>query len=76
MSLANELEARGFVHQFSAATLQEIVDGEKRTIYHGIDPSADSAHAGNFVNWMLFTTFGRKRTQNSLFGWWWYWDDR
>jgi tyrosyl-tRNA synthetase len=53
MSLANELENRGFIHQFSAATLQEIVDGEKRTIYHGIDPSADSAHAGNFVIWMF-----------------------
>ncbi|MFT7644698.1 MAG: tyrosyl-tRNA synthetase [Candidatus Paceibacteria bacterium] len=53
MSLAKELENRGFIHQFSAATLQEIVDGEKRTIYHGIDPSADSAHAGNFVVWML-----------------------
>lgn len=53
MSLANELETRGFIHQFSAATLKEIVDGEKRTIYHGIDPSADSAHAGNFVIWML-----------------------
>lgn len=53
MSLANELEARGFVHQFSAASLQDIVDGEKRTIYHGIDPSADSAHAGNMAIWML-----------------------
>ncbi|MCA9358606.1 tyrosine--tRNA ligase [Candidatus Kaiserbacteria bacterium] len=53
MSLAQELINRGFINQFSAATLEEIVDGEKRTIYHGIDPSADSAHAGNFVIWML-----------------------
>jgi len=30
-----------------------IIDKEKRTIYHGIDPTADSAHAGNFVIWML-----------------------
>lgn len=29
------------------------MDGESRTVYHGIDPSADSAHAGNFVNWIL-----------------------
>ena len=57
MSLANELEARGFIHQFSAATLQEIVDGEKRTIYHGVDPTADSIHAGNFVNYMMLRHF-------------------
>lgn len=53
MKLSHVLEQRGFIHQFSAPTLEEIVDGEKRTIYHGIDPSADSAHAGNFVIWML-----------------------
>jgi tyrosyl-tRNA synthetase len=53
MSLSQELEARGFIHQFSAPTLQEIVDGEKRTIYHGIDPTADSAHVGNMTVWML-----------------------
>lgn len=53
MKLSEELVVRGFVQQFSAETLGEILDGEKRTIYHGIDPSADSAHAGNFVMWML-----------------------
>jgi tyrosyl-tRNA synthetase len=53
MGLANELQERGFIHQISGPSLEAIVDGEKRTIYHGIDPSADSAHAGNFVNWML-----------------------
>lgn len=53
MSLAKELQERGFVHQISGPSLEAIVDGEQRTIYHGIDPSADSAHAGNFVNWML-----------------------
>ena len=57
MSLAHELKQRGFIHQFSAETLEEIVDGPKRIIYHGIDPSADSAHAGNFVNWMLLRHF-------------------
>ncbi|MCA9362576.1 tyrosine--tRNA ligase [Candidatus Kaiserbacteria bacterium] len=53
MSLANELEKRGFIHQISGPSLAEIVDGEQRTIYHGIDPTADSAHAGNMVLWML-----------------------
>lgn len=53
MSLAQELENRGFIHQVSGPSLAEIIDGEQRTIFHGIDPSADSAHAGNFVIWML-----------------------
>ena len=57
MSLAHELKQRGFIHQFSAESLEEIVDGQKRIIYHGIDPTADSAHAGNFVNWMLLRHF-------------------
>jgi tyrosyl-tRNA synthetase len=53
MSLANELQERGFIHQISGPALAAIIEGEQRTIYHGIDPSADSAHAGNFVIWML-----------------------
>ncbi len=53
MTLSEELAARGFIHQFSAESAAEILDGERRVVYHGIDPSADSAHAGNFVNWML-----------------------
>lgn len=52
MKLSEELVARGFVHQTSGE-LSDIVDGPKRTIYHGIDPSADSAHAGNLVIWYL-----------------------
>lgn len=53
MKLSEELTERGFINQISAESLSLILDGEKRTVYHGIDPSADSAHAGNFVIWML-----------------------
>lgn len=53
MKLSEELQLRGFVSQFSAESLSEILDNKKHTIYHGIDPTADSAHAGNFVAWML-----------------------
>lgn len=52
MKLYQELEARGFIHQTSA-DIEEILDGPKRTIYFGVDPSADSIHAGNFVGYML-----------------------
>ncbi len=53
MSLAKELQERGFIHQISGPSLEEIVDGEKRIIYTGIDPSSDSAQAGNMVIWMM-----------------------
>ena len=53
MSLSNELKNRGFIHQCSAENVSDVLDGEKRTIYHGVDPTADSIHAGNFASWML-----------------------
>lgn len=53
MSLSNELTIRGFIHQHTGEALSDVLDGPKRTIYHGIDPSADSAHAGNMVIWLL-----------------------
>jgi len=51
--LSEELQLRGFIHQHTGESLSEILDGPTRTIYHGIDPSADSAHAGNMVIWIL-----------------------
>lgn len=53
MSLSIELTNRGFIHQTSAETVAEVLDGPKRTIYHGVDPTADSIHAGNFAVWMM-----------------------
>lgn len=57
MSLSNELKNRGFIHQCSSENLSEVLDGPKRTIYHGVDPTADSIHAGNFASWMLLRHF-------------------
>lgn len=59
MKLSEELEKRGFVHQFVGESLKEVVDSEKRTVYHGIDPTADSAHIGNFVSWLLLRHLAR-----------------
>jgi len=53
MQLSEELKARGFVNQIAGESIEKILDGEKRVVYHGIDPSADSAHAGNYVQWIL-----------------------
>lgn len=47
MTLAEELTARGLV-EHTSADLEKIL-GEKRTVYLGVDPSADSMHAGNLL---------------------------
>lgn len=47
MNIAEELKARGLVEN-SSAPLETIL-GEKRTIYLGVDPSAESMHAGNLL---------------------------
>jgi tyrosyl-tRNA synthetase len=54
MSLTTELQDRGFVYQFSSETLEEIFDsGVTRTVYLGIDPTADSMHVGHLVPFMM-----------------------
>ncbi len=53
MKLSEELKARGFINQFSGESLEKILDGEKRTFYLGVDPTADSIHIGNLTVYML-----------------------
>ncbi|MFT5849393.1 MAG: tyrosyl-tRNA synthetase [Patiriisocius sp.] len=53
MKLSEELQERGFIYQFSTDNLGDILDGEKRTVYLGIDPTASSIHVGNLVPYML-----------------------
>ena len=55
--LSEVLRARGYVYQHSSETLEEITDREKRTVYLGIDPSADSLHAGNLVGLLVLRRF-------------------
>lgn len=47
MHIAEELQARGLV-EHTSAPLEKIL-GERRTVYLGIDPSANSMQAGNLV---------------------------
>lgn len=47
MNLAQELDARGLI-EHNSAPLETILQ-KKRTVYLGIDPSADSMHAGNLL---------------------------
>ncbi len=50
------LTERGYVHQHTG-TLAEITDGKKRTLYLGIDPSADSLHVGNLLGLLVMRHF-------------------
>ena len=47
MNLAEDLQARGLIEHVSAPL--ETIVSEKRTVYLGVDPSADSMHAGNLL---------------------------
>ncbi len=51
MSLADELKARGLI-EHSSAEPERIFD-KPRTVYVGVDPTADSLHVGHLA-WILF----------------------
>ncbi len=53
MTLSEELKERGFIYQSSPEDVSEILDNGQRTVYLGIDPTADSIHVGNLVPYML-----------------------
>lgn len=51
MTLVDELKGRGLIEHFSANP--ETILGTKRTVYLGIDPTADSLHVGHLVPVLL-----------------------
>lgn len=55
--LSEVLQERGYVYQFSSEKLEEITDGPKRTLYLGIDPSADSLHIGQLQAMLVLRRF-------------------
>lgn len=57
MKLSEVLSERGYAYQHSSETLSEITDGEKRTVYLGIDPTADSLHVGNLMGLLVLRRF-------------------
>ncbi len=56
VKLSEILRERGYVYQHSSP-LEEITDGQKRTLYLGIDPSADSMHIGNLMGLLVLRYF-------------------
>ncbi|NBV76801.1 tyrosine--tRNA ligase [bacterium] len=56
-TLSETLRERGYTYQFSSETLEEITDGPKRTLYLGIDPTADSMHVGQLMSFLVLRRF-------------------
>lgn len=56
MTLSEELTWRGFVNQTTFKNLKEL-DKTKRTLYFGVDPSADSMQIGNFAAALMVRHF-------------------
>ncbi len=57
MKLSEVLRERGYVYQHSSGTLEEITDGQKRTLYLGVDPTADSMHVGQLQGVLVLRRF-------------------
>ncbi len=56
--LSETLRERGYVYQHSSEKLEEITDGqEKRTLYLGVDPTADSMHVGQLQGILVLRRF-------------------
>ncbi len=55
--LSETLRERGYVYQHSSETLEELTDGPRRTLYFGIDPSADSLHIGQLQAFLVLRRF-------------------
>ena len=51
MSFSEDLKARGY-GEHTSSPLEEILE-HKRSIYHGVDPTADSLHVGHLVPILL-----------------------
>lgn len=54
--LSEVLRERGYVYQHSSS-LEEIADGDKRTLYLGIDPTSDSMHVGHLQAILVLRRF-------------------
>lgn len=54
--LSEVLKERGYLYQHSSP-VQEITDGSKRTLYLGVDPTADSMHVGQLMGMLVLRRF-------------------
>lgn len=61
LTLKQELEQRGLLNQYTDEALFELYDQGGQKFYFGMDPTADSLHLGNFVNFMNAVHLMRRR---------------
>ncbi|SJX62166.1 probable tyrosyl-tRNA synthetase, mitochondrial precursor [Sporisorium reilianum f. sp. reilianum] len=57
--LIDELEARGLVATLTSRSLRTHLSAAPRTVYSGVDPSADSLHVGNLLPLLTLAHFAR-----------------
>src|SRR5262245_63047789 len=58
MDLLADLEARGLIHDMTdRAALAARLEAAPVTLYHGMDPSADSLHTGNLIGLIMLRRF-------------------
>ena len=55
--LSEILRERGVVYQHSTENLEDVTDGKKRTLYLGVDPTADSMHVGQLQGLLVLRRF-------------------
>jgi tyrosyl-tRNA synthetase len=53
LPLSEQLTARNLINQHSGKSLAEVIDGSKRVVYLGVDPTGDSMHVGHLAALML-----------------------
>ncbi|HEX2382493.1 MAG TPA: tyrosine--tRNA ligase, partial [Acidimicrobiales bacterium] len=58
MDLLADLDARGLIHDTTdRQALAERLERGAVTLYHGMDPSADSLHTGNLIGLVMLRRF-------------------
>lgn len=73
MNLKQELEARGFLHQYTHEKLFDIYEKWWEKLYWWIDPSADSFQLGNLISLLNALHFMKKWNKLYLIVWWATW---
>lgn len=69
MQLKQELETRGFLKQYTDEKLFDIYENGSETLYVWVDPTADSMHLGNFVQFMHAVNYMKRGNKLILIVW-------
>jgi tyrosyl-tRNA synthetase len=57
LSLLQELETRWFINQYTSQDFFELYEWWGQVLYFGMDPTAESIHLGNLINFMSAVNF-------------------